>query len=83
MVNYKTAKYIETSLAIWALAGTKVGIEISFWNLNFSHISRNLFLKDELFKITILDFAFNRSLSSFCSNDCFYYCCSFFKKIYF
>jgi len=60
-VRLQAAKYIGASIATVALVGAGAGVGIVFGSLLVS-ISRNPFLKDELFKYAILGFALTEAV---------------------
>ena len=71
MLLLQSAKFVGAGLAAIGLAGAGVGIGTVFGALVLG-ISRNPSLKDELFKMAILGFAFNRSYCAFFFNDGFF-----------
>jgi len=60
-VRLQAAKYIGASIATVALVGAGAGVGVVFGSLLVS-ISRNPFLKDELFKYAILGFALTEAV---------------------
>jgi len=70
MILLQAAKFIGAGLAAIGLADAGVGINTVFGALVLG-ISRNPSLKDELFKMAILGFAFNKSNCFICINYCF------------
>ena len=64
MVLLQSAKFIGAGLATIGLAGAGVGIGTVFGALIIG-ISRNPSLKDELFKMAILGFAFTEAIALF------------------
>jgi F-type H+-transporting ATPase subunit c len=60
-IRLQAAKYIGASIATVALVGAGAGVGIVFGSLLVS-ISRNPFLKDELFKYAILGFALTEAV---------------------
>jgi len=64
MILLQSAKFIGAGLATIGLAGAGVGIGTVFGALIIG-ISRNPSLKDELFKMAILGFAFTEAIALF------------------
>lgn len=64
MVLLQSSKFIGAGLATIGLAGAGVGIGTVFGALIIG-ISRNPSLKDELFKMAILGFAFTEAIALF------------------
>ena len=64
MVLLQSAKFIGAGLATIGLAGAGVGIGTVFGALIIG-MSRNPSLKDELFKMAILGFAFTEAIALF------------------
>jgi len=64
MIFLQSAKFIGAGLATIGLAGAGVGIGTVFGALIIG-ISRNPSLKDELFKMAILGFAFTEAIALF------------------
>lgn len=64
MIVLQAAKYIGAGLATIGLAGAGIGIGTVFGALVIG-ISRNPFLKDELFRMAILGFALTEAIALF------------------
>jgi len=60
-VRIQVAKYIGAGIATVALVGAGAGVGVVFGSLLFG-LSRNPFLRDELFKYAILGFALTEAV---------------------